>query len=58
VVQRTATGRIPGFRGKEQAAQDLARLPAWRQAAVVKANPDKAQHPVRGAVLEDGRRSH
>jgi 5-formyltetrahydrofolate cyclo-ligase len=55
VFQPTASGRIPDFHGKEQAAHRLAELPAWQHAAVVKANPDKAQHPVRVAALGDGK---
>ncbi len=55
VFQPTARGRIPDFRGKDQAASHLAQLPAWQAAAVVKANPDKAQHPVRVAALGDGK---
>lgn len=53
--QPTTTGRIPDFRGKETAASRLAALPAWQAAAVVKANPDKAQHPVRVAALTQGK---
>jgi 5-formyltetrahydrofolate cyclo-ligase len=40
-------GRIPNFRGTEQAADRLATLPAWQRASVVKSVPDKAQLPVR-----------
>jgi len=53
--QPTTSGRIPDFRGKEQAAGRLAALSEWHAAAVVKANPDKAQHPVRAAALRDGK---
>jgi 5-formyltetrahydrofolate cyclo-ligase len=53
--QPTTWGRIPDFHGKEQAARRLAQLPAWQAAAVVKANPDKAQHPVRAAALGGGK---
>lgn len=53
--QPTTTGRIPDFRGKEQAASHLAGLPEWEAATVVKANPDKAQHPVRVAALTQGK---
>jgi 5-formyltetrahydrofolate cyclo-ligase len=40
-------GRIPNFVGAEAAADQLAALPAWEAARVVKANPDKAQRAVR-----------
>jgi 5-formyltetrahydrofolate cyclo-ligase len=53
--QPTTSGRIPDFRGKDQAARRLAALPEWQAAAVVKANPDKAQLPVRAAALSDGK---
>lgn len=53
--QPTTSGRIPDFHGKDQAARRLRQLPAWHAAAVVKANPDKAQHPVRSAALSDGK---
>ncbi|RST20628.1 5-formyltetrahydrofolate cyclo-ligase [Streptomyces sp. WAC04770] len=48
-------GRIPNFKGSEQAAARLARLPAWQEARVVKAVPDKAQLPVRARALEEGK---
>jgi 5-formyltetrahydrofolate cyclo-ligase len=50
-----AAGRIPNFVGADAAAERLARLPAWRAAAVVKANPDKAQLPVRARALAEGK---
>lgn len=50
-----AAGRIPNFSGAGAAAELLAQTEAWRHAAVVKANPDKAQHPVRVAALRDGK---
>jgi 5-formyltetrahydrofolate cyclo-ligase len=48
-------GRIPNFRGSDTAARRLAELSAWQAARVIKANPDKAQHPVRIAALEAGK---
>ncbi len=48
-------GHIPDFIGAEQAAERLAELPVWRQARVVKANPDTAQAPVRLRALRDGK---
>jgi 5-formyltetrahydrofolate cyclo-ligase len=49
-------GKIPNFLGADAAADRLAALPAWRSATVVKANPDKAQVPVRARALADGKR--
>jgi 5-formyltetrahydrofolate cyclo-ligase len=44
-------GKIPNFLGAEAAADQLAALPAWNKAQVVKANPDKAQRAVRARAL-------
>ncbi len=38
--RRDPFGHIPNFVGAEQAAEKLAELPLWQQAAVVKCNPD------------------
>jgi 5-formyltetrahydrofolate cyclo-ligase len=50
-----ARGRIPNFRGAEQAAARLAELPEWRAARVIKANPDAPQLPVRRRARKDGK---
>lgn len=50
-----AAGRIPNFVGAETAADRLAQLPVWQAATVVKANPDKAQLPVRARALAEGK---
>ena len=50
-----AEGRIPNFVGAEAAAQLLQSLDEWTAAAVVKANPDAPQWPVRERVLADGK---
>ena len=50
-----AVGRIPNFTGAEAAADRLRDLPAWKNAATVKANPDSPQLPVRQRALEDGK---
>jgi 5-formyltetrahydrofolate cyclo-ligase len=50
-----AEGRIPNFVGAEAAAERLRRVPAWRGAYTVKANPDSPQWPVRQRALEDGK---
>jgi 5-formyltetrahydrofolate cyclo-ligase len=48
-------GKIPNFLGAEAAAAQLAALPAWEAAHVLKANPDKAQRPVRARALTEGK---
>jgi 5-formyltetrahydrofolate cyclo-ligase len=50
-----ARGRVPNFVGAERAAGRLAGVEAWREAGVVKANPDAPQLPVRVRALEDGK---
>jgi 5-formyltetrahydrofolate cyclo-ligase len=51
----TVVGKIPNFLGAEAAAQQLAALPVWQRAQVVKANPDKAQRAVRATALAEGK---
>jgi 5-formyltetrahydrofolate cyclo-ligase len=48
-------GHIPDFTGKEDAAARLAGLDVWKQARVVKCNPDRAQLPVRVRALQEGK---
>jgi 5-formyltetrahydrofolate cyclo-ligase len=48
-------GKIPNFLGAEAAADQIAALPAWETAHVLKANPDKAQRPVRARALTAGK---
>ena len=48
-------GHIPPFLGNEKAAEQLATLPCWQHAHVVKSNPDRAQEPVRLQALQDGK---
>lgn len=48
-------GHIPAFVGADLAAARLAELPAWRSATVLKANPDRAQLPVRVQALHAGK---
>jgi 5-formyltetrahydrofolate cyclo-ligase len=50
-----ARGRIPNFAGAEQAAERLAQLPEWRQARVVKLNPDSPQLALRARAIEEGK---
>lgn len=48
-------GRIPNFDGAERAAQHLCRSAMWKQARIVKCNPDAPQRPVRAKALADGK---
>ena len=48
-------GYIPDFVGAEQAATRLTELDSWQQARVIKANPDRAQLPVRIRALQEGK---
>ena len=48
-------GRISNFAGSDAAAERLAELDAWRNADVIKANPDAPQLPVRRAALRAGK---
>ncbi|MFC0864302.1 5-formyltetrahydrofolate cyclo-ligase [Sphaerimonospora cavernae] len=55
VVPPGVRGRIPTFFGADAAADRLAELAVWREAAVIKAVPDKAQLPVRARALTEGK---
>jgi 5-formyltetrahydrofolate cyclo-ligase len=46
-------GHIPRFVGTDRAAAQLALLPVWQQARVIKCNPDQAQAPVRLRALQE-----
>ncbi len=46
-------GHIPRFVDSDRAAAQLAMLPAWQQARVIKCNPDQAQAPVRLRALQE-----
>ena len=48
-------GRIPNFNGATEAAERLAANERWREADVVKSNPDSPQLPVRRAALRAGK---
>jgi 5-formyltetrahydrofolate cyclo-ligase len=50
-----AHGHIPDFVGADRAAERLAQLPIWRNAQVVKCNPDVPQAPVRLRALQEGK---
>jgi len=47
--------RIPNFVGADEAAENLATLPEFQSAAIVKVNPDTPQRQVRHLVLENGK---
>ncbi|MFH8411099.1 5-formyltetrahydrofolate cyclo-ligase [Streptomyces sp. NPDC018019] len=55
VHDESVHGRIPNFKGAEQAAARLASLPRWHDARVIKSVPDKAQLPVRIRALEENK---
>ncbi len=55
VEDATAHGRIPNFKGSQEAAARLGALTAWKHARVIKAVPDKAQLPVRAQALSEGK---
>lgn len=48
-------GRIPNYEGAGQAAEHLAAQDRWREARVLKANPDSPQRPVRQRALAEGK---
>lgn len=50
-----ARGRIPNFKGAEEAAKRVKELDIWKQAKVIMANPDSPQQPLRMFALEDGK---
>lgn len=52
---RPVFGRIPNFVGAEEAASRLVSTDVFRNARVVKVNPDSPQRPVREAVLRSGK---
>ena len=53
---RPVYGRIPNFVGAREAAELVRRLPEWRRAGLVKANPDAPQRWLRLAALEEGKK--
>ncbi len=50
-----ARGRIPNFKGADQAALPLSTLPYWQRAQNIKANPDSPQRAVRHWALGSGK---
>ncbi|MGG6297396.1 5-formyltetrahydrofolate cyclo-ligase [Leptolyngbya sp. AN02str] len=54
-VKRDPVGHIPNFGQSDRAAGRLAELDVWKQARVVKCNPDGSQTPVRLRALQEGK---
>ncbi|MBI1885793.1 MAG: 5-formyltetrahydrofolate cyclo-ligase [Chloroflexi bacterium] len=50
-----ARGRVPNFEGASRAAERVRGLDAWREARVLKCNPDSPQLPLRRAALREGK---
>jgi 5-formyltetrahydrofolate cyclo-ligase len=50
-----AQGRIPNFKGASQAAELVRQLPVWKEALVLKCNPDSPQRYLRLRALEEGK---
>jgi 5-formyltetrahydrofolate cyclo-ligase len=50
-----AEGRIPNFTGAEICARLLVETPLWKQATVLKVNPDSPQRAIRQRALEEGK---
>ena len=48
-------GRIPNFRGANEAAERLKTLTNYRRAEAILCNPDSPQRPVREIALRDGK---
>lgn len=48
-------GRIPNFKGNEEAAKKLLELPEFENVKYVEVNPDKAQESARILMLEQGK---
>lgn len=49
---RPCWAMIPNFKGSEIAAEKLAELEEFKNAKVLKVNPDKPQETVRAAILK------
>ncbi|MEM2740073.1 MAG: 5-formyltetrahydrofolate cyclo-ligase [Candidatus Bathyarchaeia archaeon] len=49
-------GRIPNFEGSRRAAARLTDTDEWRRSAIILANPDYAQKPVREDALKQGKK--
>lgn len=56
VSPREPFGHIPSFVGAEECAEQLAALPIWQRAQVIKSNPDTAHAALRRRALQEGKR--
>jgi 5-formyltetrahydrofolate cyclo-ligase len=54
-VEPGVSGHIPAFTRADTAAELLTTLPDWHSAHTIKANPDRAQLPVRALALTAGK---
>ena len=52
---RSVHDRIPAFHGAQEAAERIFELDVWKEARVIKCNPDQPQRPLRKRALEDGK---
>lgn len=52
---RPVHGRIPNFKGSEQACTKLTSLDVWRRAHLIKINPDAPQRCLRARALKEGK---
>lgn len=52
---RPVYGRIPNFKGAQKAAEKLTETKEFKEAKLVKVNPDSPQRPVREMVLKAGK---
>ena len=52
---RTVHEKIPAFHGAEEAAARVFELDLWKNARVIKSNPDQPQRPLRQRALEEGK---
>jgi len=52
---RPVYGRIPNFKGSDIACENLAKLEIFKNARVVKVNPDSPQRRIREICLEQGK---
>jgi 5-formyltetrahydrofolate cyclo-ligase len=50
-----AEGRIPNFKGREDARDRLVEQSAYQEASTIKINPDSPQSPVRERAFADGK---
>src|SRR6476620_12730918 len=48
-------GRIPNFKGAEAAAEWIRQTELYKQATIIKVNPDSPQLPLRASILADGK---